>query len=289
MSRGHIAVIVFVALVCAVSAGAAGDASEKRINVKIKDADVVGVLTLISQSANVHIAVGEGVSGEIPAQTLNDVTVEDALTRICGAAKLHWEKRGDVYFVTKEPPARGAEAGKGSVVSVTPTVAGKPGVTGARIVLTKGSTVVGTFSPKGKDGLYQLSCSPGTYDIAVSVRGHKTVVRRGVVVKQGSLRTTMVLRKFKAADYKRLGRVVGFVKNAQGEGINDALLWLLKDRKVIGATHSEAASGVYELEWYEPGTYSVACFADGYQPEDVHNVKIAAGQSVRIDFTLKRK
>ncbi|MFW6437947.1 MAG: hypothetical protein ACOCZ7_02940, partial [Armatimonadota bacterium] len=57
------------------------------------------------------------------------------------------------------------------------------------------------------------------------------------------------LKKHQSADYKRFGRIVGFVRNAAGP-VGNATLVLLKGTTPVGCAQPENATGVYELEWY---------------------------------------
>jgi hypothetical protein len=185
--------------------------------------------------------------------------------------------------------AQGDAAEQAVALDVQVTLAEQAKAGQATVVVAKGSTIVGQLLSADTPGVYQMECVPGRYDIVVSVPHHMTVVKRSVVVTRSSARVTVRTEAFAAADYKRLGRVVGFVTNQAGRGINDACVWLLKDKRVVGVTYSEGPHGVYELEWYEPGMYSVACSAEGCQTEDVHHVRIGAGQSSKINFVLKPK
>ncbi|MFW6156488.1 MAG: carboxypeptidase-like regulatory domain-containing protein, partial [Armatimonadota bacterium] len=97
------------------------------------------------------------------------------------------------------------------------------------------------------------------------------------------------LTKQQSSDYKRLGRIVGFVRNPQGQPVGKATLVLVRGAAPVGATQPENPTGVYELEWYPPGTYSVLGTAPGHKTSKYSGRNISAGESLWLDVTLQPK
>lgn len=75
------------------------------INIDVKDAPVEQVLRMLAKAADVNIVVGPDVNGTVPAITLHDVTVDMALKMIAKSLGFYWYKEGNVYVVSKQPPA----------------------------------------------------------------------------------------------------------------------------------------------------------------------------------------
>jgi hypothetical protein len=97
------------------------------------------------------------------------------------------------------------------------------------------------------------------------------------------------LAQYGQEDFQRLGRIVGFVRSDGGQPIGNATLVLFKANAPIGATMPENATGVYELEWYPPGAYTVLATAPGHESTTYTGQAIAAGESLWLDVTLKKK
>lgn len=97
------------------------------------------------------------------------------------------------------------------------------------------------------------------------------------------------LAQHKQEDFKRLGRIVGFARSGGGAPLGNATLILLKGTTPIGVAQPENATGVYELEWYAPGTYTVLATAPNHTSRKLANQTIAAGESLWLDVTLQPK
>jgi len=116
---------------------------------------------------------------------------------------------------------------------------------------------------------------------------HVTQARAIVVGQASALR--FELAQHKQEDFKRLGRIVGFARSGGGAPLGNATLILLKGTAPIGVTQPENATGVYELEWYAPGTYTVLATAPNHTSKKFANQTIAAGESRWLDVTLQPK
>ncbi|NLO07202.1 MAG: carboxypeptidase regulatory-like domain-containing protein [candidate division WS1 bacterium] len=105
---------------------------------------------------------------------------------------------------------------------------------------------------------------------------------------QGNASVRVEMRRHSSDDYKRLGRIVGFVRAAGGQPIPNATLVLLKGNAPVGATQPENPAGVYELQWFPPGSYTVLATAPGFKSAKYAGQSIAAGESVMLDITLQK-
>jgi hypothetical protein len=107
--------------------------------------------------------------------------------------------------------------------------------------------------------------------------------------EKGNRQIRLELAKHQSSDFKRMGRIVGFVRNAEGQPLGNATLVLMKKKGPVGAAHTENATGVYELEWYPPGTYRVLATAPGHKSSKYAGQSIQAGESLWLDVTLQPK
>lgn len=110
-------------------------------------------------------------------------------------------------------------------------------------------------------------------------------VARQVSAGQGTL--GVALEGLAPEQFKSLGRIVGFVKSAAGQPLSNATLLMMRDGKPVGVTQTQNASGVYELEWYPPGTYTVVGTAPGYVNRSYSGLQVTAGQALWLEVTLQ--
>lgn len=129
----------------------------------------------------------------------------------------------------------------------------------------------------------------GKYTLVVSASARVSVIRTVTVPDGGETEVGVELPKLTGDDYKTRGRIVGFVKGANGKPIANATLVLVKDRSPVGAARPGNATGVYELEWYPPGSYKVIVEAPGYKSKAYARQQITAGAAKRLDVTLQAK
>ncbi len=108
------------------------------------------------------------------------------------------------------------------------------------------------------------------------------------VTVSGKTALQLELSQHTQEDFQRLGRIVGFARS-NGQPLGNATLVLFKGKSPVGAAQPENSTGVYELEWYAPGTYRVLATAPGHQSAQYAGQKIAAGESLWLDVTLKKK
>lgn len=120
--------------------------------------------------------------------------------------------------------------------------------------------------------------------VVVEKKLYKPTTRR-VTTEQHTV--SVALTPLQSEDFKRLGRIVGFVKSATGQPLGNATLVILRGSTPVGAAQTRNASGVYELEWYPEGTYSVLATAPGYTKRTYPNQKITAGQALWLEVTLQ--
>jgi len=160
--------------------------------------------------------------------------------------------------------------------------------TPAVVVLMSGGQVkaVGVV-PKDKNGCLLQDIMPGRYALTVSAPFYASVTRAVTVRDDAETEITVAMSKLTDEDFQTRGRVVGFVKDANGTPVVNATLVLMKGNKPVGATRPENAGGVYELEWYAPGTYNVIVTAPGFNTAVYTGQTITAGGRTWLDVVLQ--
>lgn len=108
---------------------------------------------------------------------------------------------------------------------------------------------------------------------------------RQVSAGQGPL--SVALEGLQTEQFKNLGRIVGFVKSTAGQPLSNATLVMVRDGRPVGVTQPQNASGVYELEWYPPGTYTVLATAPGFANRSYSGQQVTAGQALWLEVTLQ--
>ena len=169
-------------------------------------------------------------------------------------------------------------------VSVTDHASGAP-LSKAIVAVVAGSSVL-AVGRTGPDGTWNGSVADGGQAYVVVTKDLHTPTARQVTLS-GSVSQGFALDKLSAADFTRLGRIVGFVRSASGQPLGNATLVLLRGGTPVGVTQPENATGVYELEWYAPGTYTVLATAPGYNSATYSSKLIAAGESLWLDIALQ--
>ncbi|MEN6547427.1 MAG: hypothetical protein ABFE07_15445 [Armatimonadia bacterium] len=113
------------------------------INIDVKDAPVEQVLRMLAKAANVNIIISHDVTGVIPAVTLRDVTVDDALRAIATSQGFYWYRDNNIYTVSKQPrPAASAPQETASASSGAATQASSPAIN-----IPHAGPVVGNSAP----------------------------------------------------------------------------------------------------------------------------------------------
>jgi len=102
------AALLAVSMLCAVSA-----AAEAPLTLALRDVELGEVMAMLSQQERVNILLGKDVGGRV-SFNLYDVSVDEAVRSIAGAAGYAVEKEGATYFIVQR-----AEAGKYSPDSLT--------------------------------------------------------------------------------------------------------------------------------------------------------------------------
>ena len=159
-------------------------------------------------------------------------------------------------------------------------------LSGAVVAVVSGASVPAAGRTNAQ-GVWTWNGASGNVTIIATKDLHVTQARAVNAGETASLR--FELAQHKQEDFKRLGRIVGFVKSANGQPLGNATLILLKGAAPVGAAQPENATGVYELEWYAPGTYAVLATAPGHANSKFTNQTIAAGESLWLDVTLQPK
>ncbi len=81
------------------------------------------------------------------------------------------------------------------------------------------------------------------------------------------------------AHWKTKGRVVGVARKAP-----KFVVELQNDDGVVVKVAASEDGGAYELEWLDPGVYTMRVAAAGYRPLLIKMVSVKAGADVRIDL-----
>ena len=178
-----------------------------------------------------------------------------------------------------------AEAG--SVSGKVTDGPGGPGISKALVVLLSGNSVA-AVGKTVSGGRYELAgVAAGKYTIVVSASKYASKV--DTITVGGDLVLNVPLTKHSSSTFKNLGRIVGFVKATGNKPVAKALLLLKKGNAFVGAAQPQNATGVFELEWYSPGTYTVVATAPGHNTATYANQKITSGESLWLDVTLQPK
>jgi len=158
----------------------------------------------------------------------------------------------------------------------------------ATVALISGDQITAvSVVPKGVRGCLLQNIEPGDYTLAVSAPAYVSVTR-AVTVPDGACADVWVkLAKLTEEHFAARGRVVGTVKNADGNPVVNAILVLMKGDDPVGSTRPVNDDGIYELEWYPPGTYSVIAVAPGFNRATYTGLKLSAGARVWLDVVLQ--
>ncbi len=184
-------------------------------------------------------------------------------------------------------------ADAGPVASVTVKDAGTgAGLSKALVVAIAGTSVVATKTDANGKASVAL---PGTKKATLIAARNAYVTHAQTVTWEQSakLSLTFELHKHTSEDFKQRGRIVGFVRDSEGKALPTATLVLLtkkgEETVPVGATQPENATGLYELSWYKPGTYTVLATAPGYAMKRYQAQRITAGESLWLDVVLQKK
>ena len=164
---------------------------------------------------------------------------------------------------------------------------GGPGINKALVVLLAGNNVTASGRTSGS-GQYSLKgVGNGRYTIVVSAGAYAS--KTDTISVNGNSTVNVPLVKLTKSDYRNVGRIVGFVKATGNKPVPNALLLLKKGNAYVGATQPENVTGVYELEWYPSGTYTVIATAPGHNTASHGGQKISAGESLMLNIELQPK
>ncbi len=157
----------------------------------------------------------------------------------------------------------------------------------AVVTVVSGDDIVATAAvAKEARGCLLRDIEPGTYTVVASASGYASATKAVTVPDGGEAEVSLKLARLGPEDYKSLGRIVGFVKDGAGKPVTGAVLLLLKGDGTVGTARSGGPQGVYELEWYAPGTYAAVVEAAGYRRAVFRAQSVSAGASTRLDVEL---
>lgn len=158
----------------------------------------------------------------------------------------------------------------------------------AAVTLLSGDDIAGTATvAKGARGCLLRDVKPGACTVVASASGHASATQAVTVPDGGAAEVWLELTKLGADDYESLGRIVGFVKDTAGKPVTGAVLVLLRGDDAVGTARAQGPTGVYELEWYAPGTYVVVAQGTGHKRATLAGQTISAGASTRLDIELQ--
>ncbi len=152
----------------------------------------------------------------------------------------------------------------------------------ATVALVVGGNVVGVGRTDG-NGVWSGPTPTAEGWVVVDKKLYAPAARP---VGGGQSSLSLALDALQPEQFKRLGRIVGFVKSSAGPPLGNATLLMLRDGRPVGVTQTQNASGIYELEWYPPGTYTVLGTAPGFAPRAYPGQKVTAGQALWLEVTL---
>lgn len=95
---------------------------------------------------------------------------------------------------------------------------------------------------------------------------------------------THVANAFVASGY---GKMYGLISNPSGEAIRGATVTLTSEGGESYMSYT-AGDGRYSIEGITPGTYKLTISAKGFEPSDVPNLVVRAGDNNRLDQTLSK-
>ncbi|MGC9316505.1 MAG: carboxypeptidase regulatory-like domain-containing protein [Armatimonadota bacterium] len=145
------------------------------------------------------------------------------------------------------------------------------------------------------DGTWTGEVPVGEVTVVATRTLHIAEARTITVEAQKPAQLSFKLRKQQAEDFRELGRIVGFVRDADGKPLAKAVLVLLRrDGEkgalvAVGASQPKNATGIYELQWYPPGTYTVLVTAPDHQDRSYQGQEISAGESLWLDVTVQKR
>jgi hypothetical protein len=141
-----------------------------------------------------------------------------------------------------------------------------------------------------EQGVWTGTVPQGQAHVTASKRLYASAGQQNIAFPaEGARNLRFELTKHQSADFRRLGRIVGFARNPAGQPVANATLVLLRGSTPVGAAQPEQATGVYELEWYPPGPYSVLATAPNHRTMKHSGQSISAGESLWLDVTLQTR
>lgn len=155
----------------------------------------------------------------------------------------------------------------------------------ALVVVADGNTVLAANQITGDAWTGNVTAQNVTVIAARDL--YATETRTVSFAGQPNQTITFTLRKHQPEEFNRRGRIVGFVRNTAGNPLPNATLLLIRDGRPVGAAQPKNPTGVYELQWYPPGAYSVIGSAPGHASATHTGQTIAAGESLWLDIALQ--
>ncbi len=181
-------------------------------------------------------------------------------------------------------------AAVGAAASLTVTVvdAGSgAAVSKATVAVVSGDSVL-AVGRTNSQGVWSGTVTGGTARVTASKTLYASATSAPISL-DADRQVRLQVTKHRSADFKRFGRIVGFVRNTAGQPVGNATLVLVKGNAAVGCARPENATGVYELEWYPPGAYSVLATAPGHHTSKYSGQRISASGSLWLDVKLQPK
>jgi len=172
----------------------------------------------------------------------------------------------------------------GRIVGVVTTGDGPLGE--AKVEVTDGpnAEVAGRTALTGPAGGYELEGLPaGSYGLRATREGYNERVALGVSVTEGE--TSRCDFDLEAAQPEP-GRIVGHVRNGEGDLLVEAKVEIVVGASRVGDFVYTDADGAYVIEELEPGTYALKASRTGYDSKTDDGITVSAGETAEHNFAL---
>lgn len=168
-------------------------------------------------------------------------------------------------YMCGSPAPEGYDLGPKAGVTVTLLQGGSP-VSGREAVIT------------GADGAYRFgNIRPGSYRIGLSGEGYTPVTSEAFYVSEKPYTfDTGVFPLF----------VTGRVTDKRGNPVESFQVRVVSKANPADVGLQMANNGIYQMQWFSPGEYTIRAEAQGYRPSEPAEVTIAYGRTVYVDFEL---
>ena len=136
------------------------------------------------------------------------------------------------------------------------------------------------------NGYYSINANNGDYILAVAKSGYMANINN--VTINGDNIYNIELKQISKNEFKQRGRIIGFMQNNNEKPIDFSMVLLKQNQQIVGITEPrQKFAGIYELEWYLPGNYTVEGIAKGCLPQIYYNQNIIAGESLWLNIIME--